>query len=183
MPLRNEEHLREALDSLFYKDSIKFRLKVVKNSDLVAEFPRKDKEEPEHHVERICNWLSNKFVGYSIHHVNGRFRVGTLGTKAEVYEQAATGGGPYLVDETTAVVRFVIPCGDSSSTSFRADSRENESTAVPIKGDLEKEAELIRWFFNTLFVNSILEVVNGEDEIWLLESGLHSQLHIWKAKD
>jgi hypothetical protein len=183
MPLRNEEHLREALDSLFFKDSIKFRLKAIKNNELVAEFPREGKEESEHHVERICSWLSNKFVGYSIHHVNGRFRVGDLRTKADVYEKAMKGGDPYLVDETTAVVRFVIPCGENSTPAIHHDSREDTQGGLPAKSALEKEAKLIRWFFDTLFVNSILEVVKVEDEIWLLESGMHSQLHIWKARD
>ncbi len=42
---------------------------------------------------------------------------------------------------------------------------------------------MIRWFFNELFVQSILEVVNGEDEIWLLESGIQNQLHIYKVED
>src|SRR5436189_5675552 len=34
MPLRNEDSLRAALDGLFYKDSIKFRLKTINDSDL-----------------------------------------------------------------------------------------------------------------------------------------------------
>lgn len=50
-------------------------------------------------------------------------------------------------------------------------------------GTAEQEANLIRWFFRQLFVQSILEVVNAEDEIWLLETGMRDRLHIWRAKD
>ena len=66
-------------------------------------------------------------------------------------------GGRYLIDETTAVTRFIFPCG----------------------GD----AQVIRWFFEALFVQSIIQVVNGEAEIWMVESGLVNQLHIWKVAE
>jgi hypothetical protein len=31
-----------------------------------------------------------------------------------------------------------------------------------------------------LFVRAITEVVNGEDEIWMVETGLKNRLHIWQ---
>ena len=73
----------------------------------------------------------------------------------------------YLVDETTAIVRFLFPCGKVTDS-------EKQS---------EETASQVRWFFEKLFVDTILEVVNGEDEVWLLESGFRSQLKIFRAED
>jgi hypothetical protein len=47
---------------------------------------------------------------------------------------------------------------------------------------VEDQAARIRYFFNLLFVQNVVEVINGEDEIWMLESGLESNLHIWRAE-
>lgn len=38
-------------------------------------------------------------------------------------------------------------------------------------------------FFFKLFVQSIVLIVNGEDEIWMLESGMRSRLHIWRIQE
>ena len=46
--------------------------------------------------------------------------------------------------------------------------------------DYTNEADAVRWFFYLLFVQSIVQVVNGEDEIWMVESGMKSKLHIWR---
>lgn len=160
MPLRNEEFLRETLDSLFYEDSIKFRLKLVDRKVLELKFTKELLEEEDAYFSRICKYVSQKFGGYSIHHVNGRFRAAELMTHTQ-----ASGAERYLIDETTAVVRFILPCQKTDVMSA------------------EQDAELTRWFFEELFVQSILEVVNAEDEIWLLESGMQHRLHIWRAKD
>jgi hypothetical protein len=40
----------------------------------------------------------------------------------------------------------------------------------------------LRWAFGVLFVQSIVQVVNGEAEIWMVESGMRSRLHIWKVE-
>jgi hypothetical protein len=176
MPLRNEESLRAALDGLFYKDSIKFRLKTINVSDLKKRFAQHMIEIDEDYLERICAWIADRFVGYSINHVSGRFRVGDLRTRVEVLEQEARSPDRYLLDETTASVRFIFPCKSGPETLT------NEITGG-YKEALREEASLIRWFFNELFVQSILEVVNGEDEIWLLESGIQNQLHIYKAEE
>ena len=183
MPLTNEGSLRMALDALFFKDSIKFRLKAVPQNALVAAFPREEDENEDAYFQRIFGWISEKFVGYSIGHVAGRFRACDLKTRKEVYEAAASlNSQSYLVDETTAIVRFIIPCGGDVKNRFLSDNRP---TQLPLDkvSKLEAEATMIRWFFNTLFVSSILELVNGEDQIWLLESGMHNQLHVWKVKD
>jgi len=176
MPLRNEEALRVALDGLFYKDSITFRLRTIGEIDLMRQFPKNLAESDEGYYERICGWLADRFVGYSISPVSGRFRVGELKTRGEVLKQESHTPERYLADETTAAVRFIFPCKGKPPIA-----------GVPLSGGYEEalreEAASIRWFFNQLFVQSILEVVNGEDEIWLLESGMQNQLHIYKVKD
>lgn len=184
MPLTNEGSLRMALDALFYKDSINFRLKAVPQTNLLAVFPKVEAvEEEEAYFKRIFDWLSETFVGYSIGHVAGRFRASDLKTRKEVYEAAAASNAQqYLVDETTAIVRFIIPCGGDIKNHFLSESKPAQ---LPLDqaSKLEAEATMIRWFFNTLFVTSILELVNGEDQIWLLESGMHNQLHVWRVRD
>jgi len=101
-----------------------------------------------------------KFGGYSILHVSGRFRAAQLMTQVEGKKAER-----YLVDETTAVVRFIVPCRE-----------EGGWTPAQV-------ADLVRWSFDNLFVSSILEVVNAEDEIWLVESGMKNRLHIWRAEE
>ena len=44
------------------------------------------------------------------------------------------------------------------------------------------EANKIRFVFKHLFIRNILELINGEDEIWMLESGIRTRLYIWKNK-
>jgi hypothetical protein len=183
MPLTNEASLRMALDALFFEDTIRFRLKTVDQSALLAAFPKKEAEAADAHFKRMFQWLSDKFVGYSIGHVAGRFRALDLKTRRQVYEDAASSNSQlYLVDETTAIVRFIIPCGGGVKDHFLA---ENTGAQLPLgeASNLEAEARTIKWFFNTLFVSSILELVNGEDQIWLLESGMHNQLHVWRVKE
>jgi hypothetical protein len=175
MPLRNEASLHAALDGLFYKDSIKFRLKTINAVDLKQQFPPNLIEDDEDYLERICAWIADRFVGYSINHVNGRFRVGVLQTRLEVLEREARTPDRYLVDETTASVRFIFPC--------KTQPQDVSSELNGYKEAVRQEASMIRWFFNELFVQSILEVVNGEDEIWLLESGMQNQLHIYRIED
>lgn len=157
MPLRNEEFLRDALDGLFYKDVLTTRLKSLDRRQLLENFPNERRIKEELHIEGICEWLSTKFVGYSIQHVSGRFRADALKTREESVKSPDT--RKYLIDETTAIVRFIFP--------------------IAREGNVDKEVEKISWAFQELFVGSILEVVNGEDEIWLLETGLRNQLFIY----
>ena len=161
MPLTNEGYLRMSLDALFYKDTIISRLKTVEIAKLKEQFPAHTGEADADFLDRICKWVSDKFGGYSISHVNGRFRAAELKTIKEAYDSLATRAGRYLIDETTAIVRFIFPCGNDGDT----------------------EPKQIRYFFTLLFVQSIVETVNGEDEIWLLESGFENKLHIWRVQN
>lgn len=63
------------------------------------------------------------------------------------------------MDETTAVTRFIFPCEDKA------------------------EAAIVSYFFHELFVKGIIQVVNGEDEIWMVESGMENRLHIWRVSE
>jgi hypothetical protein len=97
-------------------------------------------------------------VGYSIYHVDGRFRADKLSTQQEAVELLKM-GQRYLVDETTAVTRFIFPCKD------------------------DEEAERVRFLFKELFITAITQLISGEDEIWVVESGIHNRVHVWKRRD
>jgi hypothetical protein len=51
-----------------------------------------------------------------------------------------------------------------------------------VSDDATQDADRVRWLFKALFVRSILQVVNGEAEIWMIESGLRNRLHIWRVE-
>jgi hypothetical protein len=152
MPLTNEGHLRTALDALFYRDSIQARLKTIQRNELESAFPRTAGESNVDFENRLCNYISEKFVGYSIYHVNGRFRVLPLANRQDVAKTLK-----YLVDETTAVTRFIFPCENA------------------------QEANCVDFLFTNLFVRAIIEAVSEEDELWMVESGLKNRLHIWRV--
>ncbi|NVM53050.1 MAG: hypothetical protein HWN66_05060 [Candidatus Helarchaeota archaeon] len=184
MPLTNEGDLRASLDSLFYKDTIINRLKEVDFKKLKKIFPKKQTETNTEYYERVNNFIQKKFVGYSIGHFQGRFRADALKTFDEVAEIQKI-GSKYLIDETTAIVKFIFPCGtperiekyNSPSKFFdEIDSESKDNEAI------QEEARKIRLLFNLLFVENILQVVSGEDEIWMLESGLRSRLHIFRVE-
>lgn len=83
MPLSNEEHLRTALDALFYRDRVRTRLKTLSGAALQERFPATAGETDDAYLERICNWISDRFGGYSVYHVNGPFRADRLRPMAE----------------------------------------------------------------------------------------------------
>jgi hypothetical protein len=95
-------------------------------------------------------------------------------------------GDRYLADETTAVVRFIFPCGKPRRLPPPLSSETFEGGVLSIGGlldiDAEDEATKIRWAFGVLFVQSIVQIVNGEAEIWMVESGMRSRLHIWRVE-
>lgn len=156
MPLTNEEHLRMTLDSLFYKDRVLARLRTIGTAKLAPKFPKPAGMDDETYFVSILDFTKDRFVGYSISHVDGRFRSDTLLTQ----DQAAAlqkRGERYLVDETTAVTRFIFPYQD------------------------DDELGKIKYLFQILFIRSIIQLVNGEEQIWMVESGsAGSQLHRWE---
>jgi hypothetical protein len=156
MPLTHESALRITLDSLFYKDAVMPRLKRIGIDPLKQYFSWLTTDDDDRFLERVCSFVEGKFGGYSIYHVDGRFRAAKLSTQEEATEINKT--GRYLVDETTAVTRFIFPCK-------------------------QDEPDKVRFLFKELFINAITEQVSGEDEIWVVESGMRNQINIWKPGD
>lgn len=194
MPLRNEGALKRALDELFYRDPLLTRLKKVPLSRLQEMVLSMEKETLNAYYERILLWISERFTGYSITHDNGRFKQLQLTSfkgAAEIMQK----GGQYLDDETTAVVRFIFPCGLPQDKPINFDYSQTPVINVPTSKisrkslksaiefiDINHESTVIRFFFNLFFVENILQVVKGEHEIWMLESGMRTRLHIWRTK-
>ena len=137
MPLTNEAYLRTTLDALFFKDTILARLKTIPASDLEPHFNRTSSQSDEDYLGVIIKFIEDHFVGYSITHVDGRFRSGRVLTQDEVAEFQKK-GQRYLIDETTAVTRFIFPYQD------------------------QPELERVRYLFQALFVRSIIQLVNGD---------------------
>ena len=144
------------LDSLFYKDRVLARLKTIGIPKLGAKFAKADFVSDDDYFKWILDFIKDRFIGYSIYHVDGRFRSDTLLTQ----DQAATlqkKGERYLIDETTAVTRFIFPYQN------------------------DEELGRIKFLFQVLFIRSIIQLVNGEEQIWMVESGTAgSQLHRWE---
>ena len=42
---------------------------------------------------------------------------------------------------------------------------------------------MVRYFFDALFVKSIIQLINAEDEIWMVESGIVNRVHMWRVAD
>ena len=158
LPLTNEEHLRTTLDSLFYKDTIIARLKTIGLKKLWVYLPLQNGESESDYLDRIVGLIEQRFVGYSITHVNGRFRAEKLLDRDQV-ARIQKEGRRYLIDETTAVAKFIFPCKD------------------------KLEADQTHYLFEALFIRSIIQLVNGEDEIWMVESGLQNRVHVWRMED
>ena len=181
MPLTNETPLRTALDALFYKDTVLRRLRATGSTKLREHFLAEHAESEDAYLERLCEWIAKRFQGYSITTVSGRFRAHNLMSMTE----AATveeNGDRYLIDETTAIARFIFPCGKP----HKIPPRRAQDFDIPEPAADEHsgvaEADQIRWFFNALFVQSIIQVINGEAEIWMVESGMRNRLHIWRVE-
>ncbi len=123
---------------------------------LSKKFPKAAGLDDEVYFLQILDFIKDRFVGYSINHVDGRFRADTLLSQ----DQAAAmqkRGERYLIDETTAVTRFIFPYQDDA------------------------ELAKIKFLFQILFIRSIIQLVNGEEQIWMVESGsAGSQLHRWE---
>ena len=153
IPLTHESALRVTLDSLFYKDAILPRLKRIGIGRMKTYLEWKTTDDENSYLERVCSFVEEKFSGYSIYHVDGRFRTARLSTQEQAVEINKT--GRYLVDETTAVSRFIFPCETD-------------------------QADTVRFLFKELVINAITEQVSGEDEIWVVETGMRNQINIWK---
>lgn len=181
MPLTNEGKLKNSLDALFYKDSVMKRLRSIDSEILRQHFPENPAEDYEDYLQRISSWVSTNFGGYSISHVHGRYRAKELCTLQDAYRYIENGDS-YLVDETTAVARFIFPCGESRVICVQSFEPDFDNIVASGSKDLEHEYKKIKFLFFKLFVQNIVQIVDKEDEIWMMESGMRHQLYSWKIK-
>ncbi len=125
-------------------------------------------EKDDAYIERVVTKVGSLLGGYSIGHVHGRFRAGGLRTHVEAAKVVAD-RGRYLVDETTAVVRFILPLQGSKKEHGGRFDVTKEMTVLDTS--YATEVDVARRLFIAFFVESVILDIYGEDEIWFLESG------------
>ena len=181
LPLTREDQLRESLDSLFFADAIRQRLDEIDIDELTSWVGQDPDESPEKYLQRLTDQVGKTFVGYSVSHVNGRFRDKELLTREDAARLVAARDA-YVIDETTASVRFIVPIASTE--------RQHEGTFADSGGDAPQtqvasaaveEVRLIRRLFFGLFVEAVVSSIQGEAEIWLIERGPHGErLFVWE---
>jgi len=178
MPLSREDRLREALDNLFYRDAIEHRILEIGIQKIrdALKLPADYSEDQIHQF--VFDFIENTIGGYSIYLVNGRYRADTLATRGEVVTRPFA-YGPYIVDETTAIVRFILPVETAAGKFEYGKILEPASTSIGPK----ERADIVSWLFLNFFAEAIIRVVQKEDEIWLLESGMRSAFYRWIRRD
>jgi len=178
MPLSREDRLREALDNLFYRDAIEQRIQEIGISRIRDGLKlSSDYSEVKIH-QFVLDFVESTIGGYSIYLVNGRYRADVLASREEVVSRPFA-YGPYIIDETTAIVRFILPVETDAGRFEYGKILEPASTAIGTK----KRAEIVSWLFLNFFAEAIIRVVQKEDEIWLLESGMRSAFYRWIRRD
>lgn len=167
MPLTREDKLRRALDELFFRDTLERRLDEI-GLDVLARIVRRNLGENDIEFKtRLIAFIDLRIGGFSISHVSGRFRVDTILSRAETAERMAA-DLPYLIDETTAVVRFIIPCQSSRAVCGIDWDFSAKGKGTP--ADLAEELTQIRGLFFEVFVEALVPTIRGEKLIWLLET-------------
>ncbi len=185
LPLTKERELRKALDYLFYRDTLAQRLKEIRLDTLKTVIPSVDGESDEEYTERALSTVGGYFSGYSIVHVQGRFRGSDDVITREQAGAMLAEDSRYLIDESTASVRFIVPCKKGSrafSERFGSVSSEvnRPLTDLFTNAEMDDEVSLIRDLFFGFFVEAVVDTVEGEDEIWLIEtSPLGQRLFKW----
>lgn len=178
MPLAREDRLREALDNLFYRDTIEQRIREIGISKihtglkLSSDFSEADLR------QLIFDFINSTMGGYSIYMVTGRYRADALASRKDVFSRPFA-YGPYIVDETTAIVRFILPLDTDAGKFEHGTILEPASMAI----GTERRAELMSWLFLNFFAEALIRVVRNEDQIWLLESGMRSAFYRWTRRD
>lgn len=173
LPLTKEDTLRRTLDELFYRDTLEERLRQIDPTELEKAVETCEKENEQDHISRAADVVSQLFGGYSISHVNGRFLAASLATRHEAVGQR------YIIDETTAIVRFIVPCECSRVVHGEAFDAAHEVCVD--KQKLENDIARIRILFFNVFAEAVANAVLHEDEIWLLETAAsQSRLYTWE---
>ncbi len=183
LPLTRERELTRALDALFYEDTVRRLIREATLESFQPEFPEVAEMTEEDGLAVVVDFVANHFAGYSISHVSGRFRGGELASRAEAGSMLPQ-GKRYLVDETTAIVRFIVPLQKSSSV-YESDNGFLEAVRRETQGydftkPMHEELARVRLTFFQLFAEAVVRTVKGEDEVWLLESGPEDRLYVWE---
>lgn len=175
LPLSREDVLQAALDRLLYKDTIVYRLQQIGLDSVRGVFEQHSGETELAYLNRVADFAGDKFGGYSISHVSGRFRAADLMTKEDAAQYEKT-GDHYIVDETTAVVRFILPHG---ATAYR----EDDTNLVLDDEKVKDEKAKTDWLFHNLFVDAVTHATTNQDQIWLLETGKNHRLFRYVSED
>ena len=178
MPLTREDRLREALDNLFYRDTIEQRIQEIGIPGIRAGLKLSSDCSKGKIRDMVFDFIESTIGGYSIYLVNGRYRADVLASRAEVVSRPFA-LGPYIVEETTAIVRFVLPV-ETDAGKFEHGKILEPASAV---SGTQKRADLLSWLFLNFFAEALIRVVQKEDEIWLLESGMRSAFYRWIRRD
>lgn len=178
MPLTREDRLREALDNLFYRDTIDQRIQEIGIPGIRAGLKLSSDYSEDKIRGMVFDFIESTIGGYSIYLVNGRYRADVLASRAEVVSRPFA-SGPYIVEETTAIVRFVLPV-ETDAGKFEHGKILEPASAV---SGTQKRAGLLSWLFLNFFAEALIRVVQKEDEIWLLESGMRSAFYRWIRRD
>jgi hypothetical protein len=179
LPLTREHNLRDALDDLFFEDTILRRIEEIGLETLRKDVEAQESETSQEFKNRIVNEISKSFGGYSISHVNGRFRAGEMISR-EKASQRLIKDEKYLVDETTASVRFVVPIEESKSE--HGESFEYNDFAWDDNANYRVQISRVRALFFHFFVEAVVQSFRGEDEIWLIERTDRDRLYKWVSK-
>lgn len=174
MPLSREDRLREALDNLFYRDTIEQRIQEIGISQIRDGLKLTPDYSEDNIKQLIFEFMEKTMGGYSIYLVNGRYRADSLASREEVITRPFA-YGPYIVDETTAIVRFILPVETDAGNFEYGNVLKPASTGI----GTQERADLVSWLFLNFFAEAIIRVVQKEDEIWLLESGMRSAFYRW----
>jgi len=173
LPLTKEDTLRRTLDELFYRDTLEERLGQIDLAKLKKTVEKHAKEKPKDYIRRAAEVVSQLFSGYSISHVNGRFLAATLATRHDAV------GKRYIIDETTAIVRFIVPC--ECSRVIHGETFDLAHDVCVDEQKLENDIARIRILFFNVFAEAVANAVLHEDEIWLLETAAsQSRLYTWE---
>ncbi|MBC8335259.1 MAG: hypothetical protein ISR59_04475 [Anaerolineales bacterium] len=178
MPLSREDRLREALDNLFYRDTIEQRVQEIGLAQIRAGLNLSADYSDEKIRQLVFDFMESTIGGYSIYLVNGRYRADQLASRAEVVNRPFA-YGPYIVDETTAIVRFILPVETDAGKFAHGNILEPATVSL----DTQKRSKLVRWLFLNFFAEALIRVVQNEDEIWLLESGMRSAFYRWIKRE
>ncbi|MCP4142809.1 MAG: hypothetical protein GY755_21415 [Chloroflexi bacterium] len=178
MPLSREDRLREALDNLFYRDTIEQRIQEIGIAQIRAGLDLSANYSDEKIQQLVFDFIESTIGGYSIYLVNGRYRADLLASRTEVVNRPFAYGS-YIVDETTAIVRFILPVVTDAGKFEHGNILEPAADST----QANKRAELIRWLFLNFFAEALIRVVQNEDEIWLLESGMRSAFYRWTKRE